>query len=158
MLINLHPQVSFKQGLPILQKVQQVPNEAKSVEVNLGAVKADTVEKTLPPPPVVQKQELEKKSFASKILSAWVNTSELVGGLIGGAFSAFMVGTLLAGADLLHSGITKKAEWKDIFKTPTKMLGTVGKYFAPGVAGIIFADHMIKAKMSANEKTSKIKN
>lgn len=147
MAITLNPQlkmtsnIAFKQG-------EGAPAAATPVQSPAVSTVPTAVEKEAP-------KKHKVANAASNMAYAWINMTEGVKGVAKGVVAGALVGTGIAAADTVISGIGKKA-YKQIFTAPAKAMGAVGKFVAPVVSLLVLGGYMIAAKLNANKKTANV--
>lgn len=139
MRVTFNPQISFRQAT----------NDSDSVITN-------PITDNLP----AQKPQTTAKGVLANIAYAWVNLAEGAKGFIKGIFYGALAGTLVAGANMLYSGIKKYKANKD-FKLKyilnrKKAMSKTGKFLAPAVAGVVFVSNLVLAKLKANQRTANV--
>lgn len=102
-------------------------------------------------------EKKEEKSTLKKIYSGWIKLSTMTKGVIKGILSGAFLGGIIALVDIVYSGSKKVTKGnlkiKDMLN-PKASMSKTGKIAAPVVAGLVFIEKIVVAKLKSNKKLS----
>jgi len=100
------------------------------------------------------------KDAVSDVAKFFVSTSEMTKATVKGGIYGFLTGTAVAGYRFMTKAIPQALKKGDsileVFKHPAKSIGWKGNLFAASAAILVAGYHIIKGKLSANQRTANV--